>query len=640
MRKEMSSLDLFFLQKEFDRIVGGRIEKIYQSDRIIQIDVYSKKGKVSLYFEPGKLFLSEYKRQFPMEPEHFCNFLRKHLIGAKIKDARQYDFERIVEIETDDNILVLELFSKGNAILCDKSFSIMMPLDAQIWKDRQILPKKPYKYPPPVVNPFSLDMARLRMFLINNEKSLVGMLAIDFGLSGTYAEEVCFRANIEKTKRAKDLGGDELFRLHGAIYSLMKGYDPQITYESGKPFEVSPFLLQMFKDRKRSSFKNFSSALDEYFTGKHSEMIEQRKSEKMEDEKQRTERIKERQQKSLALITEREELCRKTGELIYSKFQEISPVLSVIEKAKKAGKKWPKIKELLKEYPMVKEVREKKSEMILILDSTEVALDFRKDLKENANLFFEEAKKMRKKMESTEKSIKKVEEEMKGLLEKGVKSEERKPVKIREKEWFEKFRWTVSSEGFLMIGGRDAIQNEMIFKKYIGKDDLVLHAEIPGSPLVVIKSEGKPITPQATKEAAEFAAAYSSAWKKGLGDADVFYVRPDQISKSPPPGQYLAKGSFMIYGQKSYLRKVPLNLSIGIGVKDGNAFAVNGNMKNLQGKVKFIVNIVPGDLTQNELAKSIKHKALQAAQEDKEAIEKLDISEIQRLIPAGKSNYI
>lgn len=75
----------------------------------------------------------------------------------------------------------------------------------------------------------------------------------------------------------------------------------------------------------------------------------------------------------------------------------------------------------------------------------------------------------------------------------------------------------ITSDGFLIIGGRDARQNEIIFSKRLEERDIILHADIVGAPLTVIKSEGKEITPLAIREAAEFAAAFSSAWKKGLG---------------------------------------------------------------------------------------------------------------------------
>ena len=77
------------------------------------------------------------------------------------------------------------------------------------------------------------------------------------------------------------------------------------------------------------------------------------------------------------------------------------------------------------------------------------------------------------------------------------------------------------------------------------------------------------------KETAEAAASYSSAWKSGMGSCDVFYVKPDQVSKTAPSGEYMPKGGFMISGKKEYMRGVRLMVAIG--------FAVGEKVRSLQG---------------------------------------------------------
>ena len=60
------------------------------------------------------------------------------------------------------------------------------------------------------------------------------------------------------------------------------------------------------------------------------------------------------------------------------------------------------------------------------------------------------------------------------------------------KEWFEKFRHFTTSDGFLVVAGKDTVSNEVLIKKYTKQEDVVFHAEITGSPFVVVKAEGKP----------------------------------------------------------------------------------------------------------------------------------------------------
>jgi predicted ribosome quality control (RQC) complex YloA/Tae2 family protein len=43
--------------------------------------------------------------------------------------------------------------------------------------------------------------------------------------------------------------------------------------------------------------------------------------------------------------------------------------------------------------------------------------------------------------------------------------------KSRKVYWFEKFIWFISSENYLVIGGRDRQQNETLVKRYLKKGD-------------------------------------------------------------------------------------------------------------------------------------------------------------------------
>lgn len=61
----------------------------------------------------------------------------------------------------------------------------------------------------------------------------------------------------------------------------------------------------------------------------------------------------------------------------------------------------------------------------------------------------------------------------------------------RPRRWFEKFRWFHTSEGLLAIGGRDAGTNSLLVRRHLAAEDLVFHAEIPGSPFFVLKGGGR-----------------------------------------------------------------------------------------------------------------------------------------------------
>jgi len=250
-----------------------------------------------------------------------------------------------------------------------------------------------------------------------------------------------------------------------------------------------------------------------------------------------------------------------------------------------------------------------------------IVLDIKKSIDQNASVYFEKAKKAKKKLkgavealEKTKKQLKKLEK----LVAAETKAESKKAkVKERKKEWYEKFRWFISSDGFLCIGGRDATTNDIIIKKHVEEGDLILHTDMAGSPFFVIKSEGKKIPKSTIEEAGQATAVYSKAWKLGLSTLEVFYVKPEQVSKTAQPGEYMAKGAFMIRGKTNYL-KPKLEVSIGI-VKEG-AVNLGAASKGMEGAVMGgplnavkkncdkSVNIIQGRAKASDTAKKIRAK--------------------------------
>ena len=90
---------------------------------------------------------------------------------------------------------------------------------------------------------------------------------------------------------------------------------------------------------------------------------------------------------------------------------------------------------------------------------TKISLSLEKSIEKNASIYFDKAKKFKKKTEGAkvelEKNLKKLEK-----LKKKHQKEQKKQKEIEEKtikpktkkEWYEKFRWFHTSDNFLVIG--------------------------------------------------------------------------------------------------------------------------------------------------------------------------------------------
>jgi len=284
-------------------------------------------------------------------------------------------------------------------------------------------------------------------------------------------------------------------------------------------------------------------------------------------------------------------------------------------------------------------------------------LNLNKSVGENANMIFSKGKKAEKKLKGTLPAIQKTEQNIRKLkikkesIELDIDFLVRKP----QKKWYEKFRWFTSSDGFLIIGGRDASSNESIFKKYIQPNDMIFHTNFPGSPLTVIKNpENKQIPEKSIKEASNFVASYSVAWKENWGIVDVFYVFPDQISKTPPTGEYLPKGSFMILGKKNIIKGAKTEIALRLDFleiknesgSDATLFYPQItyepiNTPNNKASKILIVKPSKSGKTKGQLAKEIKTYFLSSSvAEMKKWVKILPIDDIILVIPTGKSKII
>jgi predicted ribosome quality control (RQC) complex YloA/Tae2 family protein len=122
--------------------------------------------------------------------------------------------------------------------------------------------------------------------------------------------------------------------------------------------------------------------------------------------------------------------------------------------------------------------------------------------------------------------------------------------KQRKAYWFEKFLWFISSENYLIIGGRDQQQNELLVKKHLRPGDLYVHADLHGASSVIIKNTSDAeVPPKTLNEAGTMALCHSAAWDAKVVTS-AWWVHHHQVSKTAPTGEYLTTGSFMIRGQR------------------------------------------------------------------------------------------
>ena len=199
-----------------------------------------------------------------------------------------------------------------------------------------------------------------------------------------------------------------------------------------------------------------------------------------------------------------------------------------------------------------------------------VTVDISESAHANISIMFSNKKQAISKTERTlaasEKVLQDAERKFVKEMEKLALNQTRVQVQ-RKVLWFEKFNWFVTSEGFLVISGRDAQQNELIVKKFLRKShgDIYVHADLHGASTCVVRSPrpGVEIPPESLRQAGAMTVCQSSAWNAKI-ITSAWWVRAEQVSKTAPTGEYLSTGSFMIRGKKNFLPPCRLELMFGI----------------------------------------------------------------------------
>jgi len=261
----------------------------------------------------------------------------------------------------------------------------------------------------------------------------------------------------------------------------------------------------------------------------------------------------------------------------------------------------------------------------------ELALDVRKGARENAARFFTESKEAAGKAKRTAEQLEESRRTIERLERDGLPGEPPPEDGKRRKElWFERYRWFISSDGNTVVGGRDASSNDRVVKRHLGEQDIYVHADFHGAPSVVVKrAPGQADIPERTlRESCQFALATSKAWAAGLASGSAFWVRPDQVSKTPESGEYLPRGGFIVRGRKNTYHDLELRLAIGHVELDGERVLMCGPESAVSARSQKYILLEPGEDD---------HKAVAGRAAPELGC---DPEELMRLLPAGGSRLL
>ena len=664
MKDSMSNVDIRLILPELrESAEGAFIKNVYQYGDIFVLKLYQPGGGTSqLLIHPGhRIHLTEFERKAPRTPPKFCTVLRKYLRDKRINSVKQHELDRILVIEVGDEEntykLVAELFGNGNMLLLDPKDTIFVAMRYRKMRDRDIVPKAQYEFPPPRgLDVLSLEPDSLQDIIKDSNANIVRTLASRLNLDSLSCEEICAISRVSPKVMSSEIDSQTLSDLQAGLMRFVEKLrsgadepnivlDEPVADEEPEFIAFLPFRFELYQDLPAETFDTFSQAIDEFSGVSESELEDEQEQDALSREQKRLQRIIDKQNESIEKLVTKAKNLRVNGELIYSHFTIVQEVLETVTKARAGGTQWDEIiakieqgrEQGIPSAQVIQRIIPSQGQIIVKLNGTDVTLDIRRSAQDNASLAYDQAKKSESKVEGAKKQIAKTTDRLEKLEVRVSEPETKKvPVRKRKKRWYEKFRWFISSEGFLVLGGRDAKSNENLAKRQMGANDVFLHAALHGAPYTIVKVPDEPPGEQTLEEAAQFAVTFSRAWQDGLSSGDAYWVNPEQVSFSPPSGEYLPTGAVMLYGSKNYIRRMPVELAVGVILEEEHAIPISGPASAVITQTEFYVRVTPGDMKKGQLVKELLNRLKGLVPDEQAAlVAQIPQEDMMRVLPAG-----
>ena len=683
MKKAMSGFDLRAMARELNALSGAYVKKAYMphyEQIVLRVNPKEADQRDLVFVRGERIYTSQRDRPMPMTPPPFAMVLRKHLRNARLTKVEQVGFDRVLAFSFDTKggvrTLYVEVFRDGNIILVDEEGVIIQPLTHASYAGRTLKKGVPYTPPPPAVDPYELTLESLSAVFAASDRDLVSTLGGKINLGATHANAVCALAAHEPNSDPADADVEALFNaLRNLLEALEQPSEAHLmlalltddgdaweatlatmdqvsrhAWLAQRAVEATPILLPSHDDMPRVSMPSLCEVIDVWKGSHDAHALQRREEERMDEvapgrgqstEVERLERRKAQQEKALEGFGEKIERQQRLGHLIQEHWGHVEGLLNQTNEAV-AKDGWDSVKKAVKSIPWILSTSPADRTITAVLpdennapNGPQVLLELDATVHQNAQRFFEAARKQKNKTSGAVQALEETERKLKRARkneEKQKASGKLKRLKRSKRMWFEQHRWGMTEGGHLLIGGKDAKGNDAVVKKHLSGDDLYFHADLHGAPSCswranqgfVLDDRRPPHLPvdipayrlvdklpetdrsEATLEqAATLALCWSRAWNGGGAHGTVYSVKPAQVSKSAQTGEFVGKGAFVIRGQRTWYKDMDVRLAIGIIAVNGVPLVVTGTPAFIVERCPRYAVLAPGMTKKEQLANAI-----------------------------------
>lgn len=523
------------------------------------------------------------------EPGPLARELRRLLSGAVLAEVAEPGGERYLELtfqrgDTPEPLrLAVELFGGGN-VLVARGSKIVAVAHAKTWAHRAVRVGAEYLRPPSRGDPWSRTASEIEAALLASRTDRASTLAARLSFGGPLSEELLARSELPGDAPAAVDAAVTAHRLHEAIAGLLAELgDRPAGYlygRGGEYVDVEPFRSRRWSESEETTVEvtaTFSEAAHRFFSSRAPVVVA---AETLAWRAARAELDRQIAQQELAIAGLEAEAADLTvrAEAIYAHYAEAESIRVAAEAADGS-----------------------EATVEAELGGLRVTLRVREPLERSARGLYEEAKRAQAKLVGAREALVDTRRRVDAAPEPATSAPgstssraraERKPL------WFEQFRWFLSSDGVLVIGGKDAVSNDRIVKRYLKAADRYVHADIHGAASVIVKHPSEPEGPipeTTLVEAAQWAVTYSKAWRGGLASGTAFWVHAEQVSKSAASGEFVPRGAWAIHGTKNFLRDLPTEVGLGTVEIQGAERWSAAPPSALRSRGRLRVVLVPGE---------------------------------------------
>ena len=678
MKKAMSGFDLRVMARELDALKGAYVKKAYMphyEQIVLRVNPKEIEQRDIVFVRGARIYPSQRARPLPMTPPPFAMVLRKHLRNARLTGVQQVGFDRVLAFSFDtkngERTLYVEVFRDGNIILVDQDGIIIQPLTHASYAGRTLKKGVSYTPPPEAMDPYALDEGSLGALLKESDRDLVSTLGGKVNLGATHANAVCALAGHEPNSATSDADPSKVFtaltRLLEDLDTSDEGYllvkptaeDPsdweahlstldqpqQHLWLSERAVEATPILLPHHDGVPHVSYSSLCEK------GTHdAHALQRREEERFEQagpgrgqstEVEKLERRKAQQEKALGGFSEKIEKQQRLGHLIQEHWTHVEGLLDQTKQAV-ARDGWSAVRKAIKAIPwIISAAPADRTITVLLPDENseakgpQVMLELDATVHQNAQRYFESARKQKNKTSGAVEALAETERKLKRARKSEAKqkaSGKLNRLKRSKRKWFEQHRWGMIEGGHLLVGGKDAKGNDSVVKKHLSTEDMYLHADLHGAPSCSLRSsqgfaleerrpahlppdipayrlvdklEDTALTKDKLQQAAVLALSWSRAWNGGGAHGTVYSVKPAQVSKSAQTGEYVGKGAFVIRGQRTWYKDMDVRIGIGIIAVNGVPMVVSGTPAHILSVCQRYAILSPGLTKKDQLANKI-----------------------------------